>query len=1071
MRIRRLLPGIAALVLTLMISANCLSVTQSTRSDDERYSSVAGTVVDRNGAIVTGVKITLISDQNGFQRQTATNDQGAFSIVLVPPGVYALTAEMRGFAIILVKGLVTQPDRESRVEIELQPRAVAEMITINARENRVDSSDATLKYSISPQEAAAYPVIGTAGGRSLLDTSLFLPGISPNTAVGLRGEGLVINGTRPLSNVFSIDGGDNNDYELGIAASPLPNPDALQEVIIVTNSSKADIGGAAGGIFNAVIKSGTNDLHGGLRYLFSDDALSARGFYDRTRRPYQVVTFGAQLGGPIRLPPLYRGKNRSHFFLDYEAIRQSSDSPFNVQVLTERERNGDFSDLPAYDPTKPGYLHQPLDPSTRQPFPGGKIPSNRIDPIASYYIGHFIPRPNCGHHFSLQPDIDDDLYCGAFRNDQSNRQFTTRFDHRVGANDSFSASYLFDSNDANRLKLSYYPLPLGGDLLRSRTNTLVLRETHTLSPSTVNETTATVVRSVLSDRANRPGFTGLRPADAGFTGITPQTDSFPSLPAVRIASPMMQQWVSLDVPSYLNQEYDDKLSWAVKDDFSHVRGVHTLGFGAGVRGLAYDKAIPNNNGAFSFGDYSYGGTDNAIANFLLGVPNDYEQTTGSRQYQRQRALFLYAMDDWRLLSNLTVNLGVRYELVPPVVDKLDQVSVYRPGQKSLRFPNAPAGQLFVGDPDPVLGTVPRGGYPADVNNLAPRLGIAYSPEPKSQALRSIFGEGKTSFRAGAGVFYSPPYGLSLSQFAYVAPFSVAATFPGRNGTFADPFANAHNPFPLKPGDGLGEGLTYLNTFDPTLRSGDVYHYNLTLQRELPGAMLFEIGYVGRKSFKLERERNLNPPLGVEQVFSSLLTQESSGRAEYDSMQVRLSRRFDRGFLVDASYTLAKSLDNGSGPYSQRSPLGPLGFPPDARTSRPDDLRWARSDYDRRHNFAVMYVYSLPHLPLAPWGEALCDGWQIAGITQLRSGIPLPYWYGRGIGRNVVDGPGFNLTSVSVTKRTRLFETHEIEMRADVINLFNHPNLAAAQAEYSGSDDPFKITNTGRRIQVALRYRF
>jgi hypothetical protein len=311
------------------------------------------------------------------------------------------------------------------------------------------------------------------------------------------------------------------------------------------------------------------------------------------------------------------------------------------------------------------------------------------------------------------------------------------------------------------------------------------------------------------------------------------------------------------------------------------------------------------------------------------------------------------MDDWRARPNLTISAGLRYELAPNAVDKLDQVSVFRPGERSSRFPNAPKGILFVGDPDPILGTVPRAGYPSDRNNLAPRIGVAYSP-----------GSGKTAIRAGWGMFYGPTHGYNLSQQASTQPFSITHSLTNflihvAGGSFANPFGTLVNPFPIDMNRAIFTSAPLLQPIDPTFRTSSVYHYNLSVQRELPWHMLIETAYVGNNSFKLDRERELNValvlpganPSNVQSrrlypLLGRILSQESSGRARFDSFQLRLARRYSRGLSFDLSYVYGKSLDDVAGPFS-------VGF------SYP--LRWARSSFDRRQSFVASYTYSIPGL--------------------------------------------------------------------------------------------------------------
>ena len=1124
---------VVALVTIFLVTTSSWAQSSKTTTARISYSSglsatVSGSVVDAQGAAVVGARITVVNHERGFRRTTTSNDEGLFDVPFLMPGEYVLTIEMAAFATVSVTGVVASSGMTSKVEITLEPKGVVESVTVEAKANTVDSSDATVKYTLTKTQVEAHPVIATPSGRSLLAAdALVMPGIYPG--YGPRGEGLVINGARPLSNSFSIDGGDANDYELNRAATPIPNPDAVKEVSILTNNFKADMGGATGGILNAVIKSGTNDFHGNIRYFISNEALNARGFFDSKRLRDRLNTPGGQLGGPLTIPGVYSGKDRTHFFLDFERNVTGRDQFATRPVLSLAERSGDFSNLPLPDPEHSFLPHRPIDPLTGQPFPGGIIPPDRIDPIARYYMDRFIPLPNEGltkHRFRQQIN-------------HTNSQVTARVDHRINNNETLGITYL--SN--NLVDSNGFDIGVTSNIQRDEL--IVGRWTWSRS-RTVNQFTGSFGWTRKRQDVDIPGFTGVHPREAGFIGVVPQSNESVSLPSMLISNSPDSMGVFGGNPRPLG-----KANLAFKDDLIHSRGGHRLGTGISLRffrinnisSFTQTKGVTSGyNGYFEFvGLPGADASGSGLAAFLLGLPDSYGQAAGSEQYGRQNALALYAADDWRLTPNLTVNLGLRYELTQPMVDKLDQVSVFRAGQQSIRYPNAPTGQLFVGDPDPILGKVPRGGYPMDKNNFAPRLGVAYLPHARSGWLGTLLGDGKTVLRAGAGIVYGVTYGLDFSDLNTDSSFSYGITLSRtgppsqRVGSFANPFANSVNPFPVRYEDRQFSFSGDLHTVDPHFRTSYGYHYNLTIQRELPRSLLLEAGYVGSDTFKTERQIDLNPVTLIPgrhrgsspyPEFRDLLSQVSNGRARYDSLQVRLSRRFVSGVLIDGSYTYAKSLDNGTSP--RNADLGFFGiFNSDARLDEADNLLWARSSFDRRHSFAVSYVYLIPGTGRRGTLGQLLNGWQIGGITQLRSGMPVDLLAGDApnynllynradlvapyqrfdprqvrtftvngetitgnfffdptafreappgqagtLGRNVIEGPGINLTAISLAKRTTLPGNHQLELRADIDNLFNHANFTEL---YPYADEPqfgrvFR-TLPARRIQLCLRYRF
>ncbi len=1108
-------------------------------------SNLSGIVIDETKAVVAGAAITLIDTATGLQRETRTNESGYFIIPVLPPGTYTLTAEMPGFATLAINGISLQVSINKFIQIELELSQIAERLDVKAsngvldgNRNRIADTTATVKHSITNEQVVSLPILTSTLGRNVLEVLPYIvPGVVPATQLGpargevnQRGGEMSVNGSRATSVGFSLEGGDNNDHEFNHAAAPLPNPDALQEFTVITNNYQADVGRSSGGVIDAAIKSGTSRHHGNGRYIFTNEAFNKKGFFDQQKPRDRLNTFGGQLGGPLRLPRFLGGKDRNFFFMDYEGTRAKLEETSNITVLSHQERMGDFRNLlPPF---------RPVDPATGQPFPDSIIPATSINPISRFYLDHFIPLPNLGERTFQQ------LLLTEFDNDQ----FIARVDHHQGDAGSLSLTYFYNLSDIDD---GTETLPVGSKIVNHLENqNLILRETRTLSSRTVNQFTAALTRFIHNALPFSPEATGVEPSEVGFTGIRPQTREFLGLPALNILL------TDVRVNSAIGST-TAKTVWQIKDDLSRSLGNHSLKIGAEVRGYLQNTAVGNNNGSFNFFDgrrisvftppdttRTFFGTK--IADFLLGIPSQYFQTSGNLKNARQRAFYFYVMDEARLRPNLTLNLGLRYELVPSLVDKLDQVSVFRPGHRSRRFSHAAEGILFVGDPDPILGTVPRSGYPSDKNNFAPRFGIAYSPAPEKGLLRLLAGNRKMALRAGAGLFYDQTLGFSFSRLSETQPFSVSqllssSQIEAAQGTFANPFGSLPNPWPLGRSTAIFTNFPSLQPFDPTFRTAYTYHYNLTLQRELSWSMLLEIGYVGNSSFKLHRQRELNnglvfpdaERLGLQSrriypSLGSILSQESTGRARYDSLQLSLARRRvvpvrRAGLSFDLSYVFGNAFDDDSGP---------------AVFALTDPLRWARAAFDRRHNFVASYTYSLPSTGFTGILGRVLNEWQVSGITQLRSGLPIDIGqttdatlmgnrpFGRinpdqigpferldpretrtitvngvqrtgnflfdpnlfrlvpitdsegaragNLGRNVFDGPGINLWSFSIIKRFPTGEGKKISLRADIRNIFNREHFqigATSLVVESATFGQVMSAAPGRKIQFSLRYSF
>jgi hypothetical protein len=1099
----------------------CINQPALARNIAQAAASLSGTVIDETGAVVSGVQVTVINEETGIRRGAETNKIGYFFLPLLPPGNYTLSAEMPGFATVTVGDVLVEASLNASIQIILKPQKLNEKIdvvadsSVDSAWSRANPTDPTRGYAIGSKQAVSAPILTGDFGRNSLSVLPFLvPGVSPTSVFGSGrsdtnrfGNQMSISGGRPTSISFYLDGADNNDDARDQAASPFPNPDALRELSVIPANYQADMGRSSGGILNAVVKSGGNDFNGNLRYFLINEALNARGFFDPRVPLDRLNTFGGQAGGPVVIPWVFNGRGRTLFFVDYERTLSGRESLSRFTVPSAAERIGDFSNS---SPT-------PIDPSFRRRFPDDVIPTDVINPIARQYLDRFIPLPNSGEN-----DFTS-LLLTTFKTDQ----VAARVDSTLGPKDSMSATFLLTALFVSSARST---LPLGSrNETQSRNQNLIVSETHVFAPQVINQLTAGVT-FFTNDLANiSPGATGVSPGDLGFTGIRPQNGRFLGVPSVFVAGTGLTVITGGDSKT-------SRVGWHVRDDLSWINRGHALKFGGESRGFLQSSVEGSNNGSFTFrGNFGISST-NPIADFMLGIPFSYTQTTGNTRYPRQRGFGVYALDEWRPRPNFALNLGLRYEVVPPVNDKMDQVNAFRPGHRSRRFPHAPIGLLFAVDPDPVLGRVPRGLYATDKNNLAPRLGLAYSPQPVESVLDWLAGNGKAVLRAGFGVFYDNTAGIALARVSSTQPYSISQTLPSavireNGGTFANPFGRAGTPWPLDLNRRDFHGIPNLQVIDPHFRTPYVFHYNVRIQRELAGSLYFEAAYVGSQSSKLARQREINEasltpdatPTNVQlrrrnPLLASVMQQESSARARYDSLQVRVNRKVARGLLVDASYVYGRSLDNASEPLAGVST---------------DPTRWGRSSYDRKHSFVASYAYELPKLG-AGWAAAVLEGWQLYGITECRSGLPLDIAQGfdssltgrwplgnpdlskpvakfdprkprevvfQGIartgnyffdpasfktvnaaglnaragnlGRNVVDGPGLAVWSLSIAKRFPLAGSHKLALRADIRNLFNRANFQPPETllDDATSFGKVSLAGPGRNVQLSLKYFF
>ncbi len=1055
-RKREICLQVAVLVLLTFVLVP-IAVGQNTATAD-----VKGVIYDATGAVVTGASVQLTNLDTRVSSTTTTTDAGEYFFRFQAPGKYKLTVKKAGFATVNVPEIVLQVSVNVQIPVTLKPGTVEQTVNVSTMAEQVNTTEGTLTHTVTNAQIRGLPIISQATGRTVMDTLPFLlPGITPTDPEGgadSRGYYMQINGNRHYSIAYNFEGGDNNDPEFNRASSPMPNPDMLQEFTVVTNNYKAELGRSGGGVVNAVAKSGTDVYHGNLRYYLSNEALDAKGFFDTITPRDRLNTFGGQFGGPVRIPGLYNGKSKTQFIFDYEETKASQQSLYggvgNGVILPAQRNNGDFTSLitaaqsgtntgPAVGGiATPGVCNSALrnDPTitadsaanaalgkyqywlrsctwprnplgaldttgaltgtTGRPitfFSNGMVPTSLFNPISLYYLSHFIPMPN-------DPSGGPLLLGQYMPYTLGDRQYTIKINHKVSAADSIAGTFFSDKS--KQLNTSTTNLPLNSHQDSVNNNySLIGTETHVFSPRLVNQFMASATRFVSGFIFTSPGVSGLEPSVAGITGVHPQTTGVNlGLPGLLIGG------TGIQITSG-GSNVSVKESWQIKDDVSWSHGKHDLKFGYSWSGYIFNKALANNNGLFNFNAANTYGSGNATIDFLLGFANTYSQSTGQLFYPRQRVYGVYAQDDWRVTPTLTLNLGLRYDLAPPVADLRAQTNAFRPGAQSVVLPRAPAGMIFAGDPDPSLGTLPKGGYKTDRNNFAPRFGFAWAPRPEAGLMHTLTGSGKTSIRGAAGIFFDQPASLQSTQTASSQPYSVsysapAATLYQQGGTYANPFGSATNPFPWPLETRNFTLPVTFYPFDPGFVTAYIYQYNLTIQREVPWKMIAEVAYVGSNSFKLPNQQQMNPSIlqpgattgnvlqrrqyycttttvapsfvcpAANIRFSNIMQEFSNGRANYNGLQTRLARKFARGLAFDASYTYSKSLDDGTEPAIAF--LGGLS----------PQHRWARGSADRQQQFVTSFTWDVPKFPVNQAFSRFVNGWMFGGIFQYRTGTPL-----------------------------------------------------------------------------------
>jgi len=998
---------LASGILALLLGGVAISITATA---DEVYARIRGTVTDASGSIVQGAEVSASNTATGFSKTVASDADGSFQFLQLPVGMYDVTVTKPGFRKFTAQHIVLMLNQVYNLQPALEVGQVAETVTVEANPMQVESSVTQLQTVVDSQKIVDLPLIG----RDWTQLQQLVPGVvagSDRFGTVSRGNAYASNGSQSQQNSFLIDGADSNDIAINTPIV-IPSPDAIQEFNFVTNTINPEYGRNSGGVLNAVIKSGTNQFHGGAFEFFRDTALNDPNFF-RQPNVFHQNQYGGTLGGPVV-------KDRTFFFISYQGTRarQAQALPGNTlpTVFSQDQRNGFFPDIAASTAKSPiplvGENGETFPAGTQYNaiFPTGHIPSQDISPISQKLLTSYVPLPNApGNLYSYSPVTT-----------QTIDQGIAKIDHHFGQNDAVWVSTFIEDNPQLRA-LSFGGSNLPGfaedDTVSSKSFTAAW--THTFSPTMLNELRASYVR--INFDSGEPA-TPVSPASLGFSGINPQNTVGVGVPFIGISG-YFNLGFGIQGPAPRIDE-----TYQLTDNLSKVIGTHTLKFGfTGERFAVSNPFAFENNGNYTFAGTGLYSTGDPGADFLLGIPDSYIQSSGAHQVERTYEYYFYAQDSWKIRRDLTLNYGVGYQIDTPLQNKYfggEAFNCFRPGQQSTVFPTAPEGLDFPGDKGCTAS-----GYNAHYDNFGPRFGFAYSPDAgwlsggRSQ---------KFVIRGGFGIYFNRTEEELALQNLLAPPFALSSTGigdVGGNPSFANPFTDIAsgqsipNKFPFappKPGDktvnfAFFEPLS-INTTSPNFATPYAMNYNLNIQRELPGAMVMQIGYVGSQGRHLEVAYEGNPITlagaaacaadatcvanrTIQQILypshtqyapgntiASAGTQGTIGVSSYNSLQTSVRKNFSHGLTFTAGYTWSHSIDDGSG-FEESSTQASS----DGRDFNIYNARLSRGDsaFDARHRFVASYDYELPRL--RAWDNAFVkygiNGWRVSGITTFQTGFP------------------------------------------------------------------------------------
>lgn len=1006
-----------AKVVVRFISAVALLVPGITAAVAAQATSgtLIGRVTDPTDRPLARADVRATDDLHGEARTAVTDESGFYRFVDLPPALYAISASAAGFRQTTRTAVPVTLDSTVRIDFPLQLATLVQTVEVVASLRPVQTTSGDLGMVLDRHRLESLPI----NRRDFLQLALLAPGVEgpvANSELSSRGAfAMHANGGREEFNNFLLDGVDNNDPYVNRYVVQ-PSVDSIQEFKVATNSYSAEYGRNAAGQVNVVTRRGAGRLDGFAYEYFRNRALDARNFFDDGEQPFTRNQFGGGIGGPL-------ADDRTFFFGTIDLLRGRQGLSRLGAVPGEAERLGNLSAL-----GKPV-----MDPFTRAPFPGSSIPQARISPIARQILGLF-PTPNragAGANYLGQP---------VQREDQ--QQGNVRVDRRLSTSDQFTARYSYGRADLGEPYTEGTGVTAGfGDLVNDRTWNATAQYQRVQG------------RAVNSFRFGANGFSRDILTENHNTNVGALWGvNWLNVPSQSFGYPV------IDVAGYsrIGDAFSlpilrDAKTYQFVDGLSLDWGSHLLKIGGEVRHYRLNSQVD----LFSRGQLSFTGafTGSGIGDLLLGLPTFGIQAQADNPIRmRANAFGAYVQDDWRVRSNLTLNLGARYEYVSPPTDERDGMSAL----------NLATGRIVQ------VGTngVSRSGLSPDRNNVAPRVGVSWSVTPS------------TVVRAGYGVFYdSGMLTVNTAQYFNPPQFNLRVFFPSARGLLT-----LNDPFPLTAG--FTPPAT-LSTLSPDLVTGYLQHWNAAVQRDLAPLGTVTVAYAGSKGSHLIRPRNLNQPRpGPGDVdarrpfpgYSDIFFIESEGRSRYDSLQMVFDRRISKGLSLWAVYTLAKSSDDAS---------AFLGTPADK--NYPQDSQnlaaeWGPSSFDGRHRFTLAYVIELPQ------GNRWTRNTQIQGMTVMHTGqpftpilrfdnsntgntggttagsdrpnlvgdptlanrtpdswfntsafqIPPQYTFGNA-GRNSVRGPGFATFDMSVSRKLQTGRA-ALTVGLQAFNLFNRANF-------------------------------
>ena len=1055
--------------------------------------SIVGNVSDPSAAVVPGARVTVLNTQTGVPREISTNNVGFFQALSLIPGIYSVEVSAPNFNKQIQDKLKLEVAGTISLTFRLSVGQVSDAIRVEAEGEQLKATEGVISTTVDNSKVVELPL----NGRNFNNLIRLTPGATRGTSAGgptLNATVFSVTGSRSDNSNYTLDGTYNNGTFFKTAAIA-PSIDAISEFKIQTNMS-AKFGAAAGANIAVSIRSGTNDYHATLYEFLRNSRLDARDYFAARRPPFKFNQFGFTLGGPLSIPKLYNGKNRTFFFFNYEAFLQRRGVTQLGTIPNAAWRNGDLSRnldgqtaLPVlFDPfteRQTGVNPQGQPIYTRDVFSGNQIPLSRAPAYVRAYMGLWFP-----NSLSLNPGVNNSNFINATNQARDDNQTHTRIDHKLSDKNNFFGR--FSWTDA--FQSSPQNLPNANQATFNKYVGLTVSDTHIFNPTTVLDIRLGYLRANLGQGPLHRFIDTYR--QNGLQNVPTNFRNFDFPVNFNIAG--------VTGPGNGNLVNGPDFTYQGSAALTKVMGKQTLAFGYDYTQLRiiHDSVFLNfdfNNVATS-DPQNVARTGHPFASFLLGLNNGGGRISGEADLDvAQKLHHLWVQDDIRLTSKLTVNLGLRWEY--------NEWPHHRRGRMG-GFDSID-GNFYWTSKNPITGaaanirnTIAEPQY----MNFAPRIGFAYRMMPR------------TVVRGAYGIFYNPPAGWEWSTGRGNWPFSLSDNLTGINiagarPTRADQFFGSFDPAKVAP--------SAQHTIARDLQTPYMQNWNIGVEHQLTQTLLLEMNYQGSKGTNLSSflssndptpgpgDPNPRRPWPQAGAFSELKT---IGSSRYHGLTAKAEQRLARGLTYIASYAYQKNIDlssefGGSSPQNNRNIKADL----------------APSGFDQTHVFNTGYSYVLPGSNLRSPAKWLIGGWQTTGIWTLETGRPFnitlpfdnanvgargnfqrpnlvgnPYpdgWtktYGPAglyfnpaafaaapafqfgnLGRNVLRGPGFKNFDIGMFKNFNFTERIRLQYRAEFFNLFNNVNFSNPGGSF-GTPNFGRSTGTQnqqRSIQMGLKLYF